>query len=195
MSIGRGDVRAEVEGTAKFLGATKREWSECLVVASNHDQMLTRWLRESDFREDPQNALFFLERSLELHRRLRRGEDTDGFFEETMRVSSPERLQGVKFLTDGESHRIHGVEVAIHGHKSVDGKPGGMQALERLGLRATIGHTHRPTTRGGLYSTGVCCADLNYARGPLTAWAVAHVVTYRGGARQHLFYHGARFHS
>jgi len=41
----------------------------------------------------------------------------------------------------------------------------------------------------------VCATDLAYARGPLTSWAVGHVVTYPIGTRQHLVYDGNGFHA
>lgn len=192
---GANDVMAEMKRTAEFVSATRRSWSECLVVASNHDCMLLRWLRESDFREDPLNALYFLQLSLALHRRLAEGDTADGIFEHALRELAPDGLAGVRFLLDGESHRIAVSEVAIHGHKGPDGRTGGFQALERLGLRATIGHTHRPTSRDGLVSTGVCQTDLAYARGPLTAWAIGHVAIQFNGARQHLLFHGGKFHA
>ncbi|WP_197322936.1 hypothetical protein, partial [Staphylococcus haemolyticus] len=112
-----------------------------------------------------------------------------------LRDLSPDDLAGVRFLADGESLKVAGVESGIHGHKGPDGRIGGMQALERLGIRATIGHTHRPTTRDQLCSAGVCQTEMAYAKGPLTAWAVGHVVTYWNGARQHLLFHGGRFHA
>ncbi|WCT72621.1 hypothetical protein PQ455_13390 [Sphingomonas naphthae] len=194
-TAGGGDVRRELEGTVAFLEAVRRPWCRSLVVGSNHDAMLLRWLREADFREDPVNAVFFLQTSLALHRRVADGLAIDTFFEQTMRSLSCDALSGITFLRDGDSHKIAGVEVGIHGHRGADGRIGGIQAFERLGIPATIGHTHRPTTRGGIYSAGVCQTELAYASGGLTAWAVGHVVEYFSGARQHLLFHGGRFHA
>lgn len=190
---GGGDVRRELAETARFLAETRRPWATSVVVRSNHDEMLMRWLRESDFREDPVNTLFFLETSLALHRRLAAGGTSDGMFEATLRELSGDGLRDVRFLGPGESLRIAGIENGIHGHQGADGRQGGMAAFERLGIKATIGHTHRPTTRDGVYCAGVCQTELAYARGPLTAWAVGHVVTYATGARQHLFFADGSF--
>lgn len=192
---GSGDVRAELKGAADFLAATRRDWCESVVVASNHDDRLVGWLRDADHRDDPTNAVFFLETSLALHRRLQAGEGCDGFFEQTLRTLSADDLAGVRFLGVGESRRVAGIEIGLHGHQGPDGKPGGMQVIERLGIRATIGHTHRPTTRDGVYGAGVCQTELEYARGPLTAWAVGHVVTYAIGTRQHLLFQAGAFHA
>ena len=195
MAAGAGDVRAELAQAAGFLADTRRPWATSVVVGSNHDDALVRWLREADFREDPSNALFFLETSLKLHRWLADGRNSDGFFEQTLRDLDGDRLAGVRFLRTGENLRLAGVEASIHGHLGADGRPGDVRFFERLNIRATLGHTHRPLARDGIYCAGVCSMDLAYARGPITAWAIGHVATYPNGSRQHLLFEGGAFHA
>ncbi|MCP3732223.1 hypothetical protein M9978_17520 [Sphingomonas sp. MG17] len=195
MIAGGGDVRAELAATAAFLADTRRSWSRSVVVGSNHDMALLRWLREQDFREDHRNAIFYLETSLRLHRWLAEGRPADGLFEHTLRSLTCDGLRGVRFLRPNESLKLAGVEASIHGHLGADGRPGDVRFFERLGIRATLGHTHRPTTRDGIYCSGVCNTELAYARGTITAWATGHVVTYPSGSRQHLIFDGGRFHA
>jgi hypothetical protein len=194
MALGSGDVAAELTASAEFLAATRRDWAQSIVVGSNHDGHIVRWLRESDFREDPTNAIFFLEASLQLHNRLALGQSSDGIFEATLRRLSVDGLAGVRFLRIGESLRIAGIETGIHGHVGADGRQGDIRFFERLAVKATLGHTHRPGTRDGIYYSGVCQTDLTYARGPITNWAIGHVVTYPTGARQHLIFIDGAFH-
>ncbi len=194
-AAGGGDVGAEFAAASHFLEKTRRSWCRSVVVRSNHDEALIRWLRESDFRDDPLNALFFLETSLALHRRLASGRGAEDLFEQTLRRLSPDGLRGVRFLKDGESMAIAGVEASLHGHRGADGRPGDLRFFERIGMRATLGHTHRPVTRDGILCAGVCATDLAYARGQITAWGVGHVVTYASGARQHLLFDGGTFHA
>ncbi|WP_210357327.1 hypothetical protein [Sphingomonas beigongshangi] len=193
LATGRACVRTEFSRTANFLRESARDWSESIVVQSNHDDALARWLKEADFRQDPQNAEFFLECSLALHRRLAAGLSGDGLFERTLRQQSLDGLPGVRFLATGEGLEIAGVQCGIHGHSAADGKRGSMAFFEGLGIRAVLGHNHRPTTRGGICTVGVCQTELEYARGALTAWAVGHVVIHANGSRQHLIYDGGRF--
>ncbi len=195
MIAGAGDVCKELTETAAFLATTGRPWSKSVVVGSNHDDALVRWLREADFRDDPLNAVFFLQTSLALHHWLAEGREVDGFFEQTLRSLCPERLEGVRFLRAGEGLKLAGSEASIHGHLGADGRPGDVRFFERLGIRATLGHTHRPIARDGIYCAGVCSMDLAYARGPITAWAVGHVVTYPNGARQHLLFDEGAFYA
>lgn len=191
---GGGDVAAELAGATRFLEQARREWAQSIVVGSNHDDGFVRWLREADFRDDPTNAIFYLESSLELHRRLASGHQADGFFEQTLRRLSHDGLRGVRFLRPGEGFKIAGIEQSIHGHLGADGRQANVRVFENLGIKATIGHTHRPATRDDLYCAGVCNTELEYARGAITSWAVGHVVTYPSGSRQHLLFSGGAFH-
>lgn len=191
-TTGTGDVRREMEKAAGFLADTRRPWSRTVVVHSNHDEMLARWLREADHRLDPENAEYYLDRNRALLARLRAGAGTDSFFAETLRELRADRLDGIRFLGDGESFRVAGVECGVHGHAGADGTRGSLHGLERLGVDMVVGHSHRPTASGGVHVAGVCQLDMGYNRGP-TTWAVAHVIVHADGTRQHAFLDGGRF--
>lgn len=189
---GTGDVRAELAATAAFLERIRLADGITAVVHSNHDDHLLRWLRDADHRADPLNAEFQLDRERALHARIRSGSGTSTFFAETMRSLSRDGLDRVRFLADGESLEIGGVECGVHGHAGPDGTRGSVGAFERLGIDMVLGHFHHPLARGGVHVTGVCQLDLGYNRG-LTSWAIAHVVCHEDGSRQHVFLDGDRF--
>ncbi|WP_242121945.1 hypothetical protein [Sphingomonas lacusdianchii] len=189
---GTGDVRAEMRATAGFLERIRLAEGVTAVVRSNHDDHLLRWLREADYRTDALNAEFYLDRERALHARIRSGAGTATFFAETMRSLSEDGLARVRFLADGESLLIGGVECGIHGHAGPDGVRGSIPAFERLGIDLILGHFHRPTVRAGIHVAGACRLDLGYERGPSSS-AIAHVVCHEDGARQHVFLHGDRF--
>ncbi|MGY4395404.1 hypothetical protein ACVWZA_000565 [Sphingomonas sp. UYAg733] len=189
---GTGDVRAELAAAVAFLERIRLADGKTAVVHSNHDDHLLRWLREADHRSDPLNAEFQLDRERALHKRIRGGAGTDTFFAETMRSLSGDGLAGVRFLVDGESLNIGGVECGLHGHLGPDGCRGSVGAFDRLGIDMVLGHFHHPQVRGGVHVAGVCQLDLGYNRGP-TTWAIAHVVCHEDGARQHVFLDEDRF--
>ena len=191
-ATGTGDVRAELAAAAGFLASTRRPWSRTAVVHSNHDEWLARWLRETDHRQDPENAEYYLDRQRAMLSRLRAGTGTASFFAESIRALDPGGLDGVRFLADGESLCVAGVELGVHGHAGADGARGSMHGLERMGIDMIVGHGHRPTASGGIHMTGVCQLDLGYNKGP-TSWAIAHVVLHDDGARQHVFMDKGRF--
>lgn len=118
---GTGDVRSELAATTAFLERIRLADGRTVVVHSNHDDGLTRWLRDADHRTDPLNAEFYLDRERALHGRVRAGADASTFFAETLRGLSADGLAGVRFLVDGESLDVGGVECGVHGHAGPDG--------------------------------------------------------------------------
>src|SRR5690606_22915978 len=52
-SRGRESVEDEIESVARFLHITQRPWCRSIVVDSNHDRALMRWLKKGDYRRDP----------------------------------------------------------------------------------------------------------------------------------------------
>lgn len=190
-AAGRDDVRAELAAVSEFVASTRRPGSTTHVIASNHDLALTRWLRDTDHRADPRNAEFYLDCERMAYARIREGADA-GILPEVLRSFASDRLDGVEFVSDGESLLIAGVEHALHGDRGPNGKRGSISYLESMGMDMTVGHFHRPTIRGGVYVAGLCSSGIGYERGP-TSRCVAHVVTHADGTRQHVFHEAAGF--
>jgi hypothetical protein len=179
---GKDRVEDEVEEAARVLMEIDRPWCRTVVVDSNHDQAMSRWLRESDYREDPLNAVFFLRAQLAQYEALAARDDRFHLLEWALRrYGAPER---VRFLREDESHVICGdIECGMHGHLGPNGGKGSPQALARMGRRANTGHTHSAAIFEGLYVAGTSSKlRLGYTAGP-GSWSHSHVITYPNGKR------------
>jgi len=184
-------VRWEMEETAKFLEEANREWCKTVVVDSNHDNALTRWLREVDYRRDPLNALFFLRCQLRKYESIDQGDKKFHMVEYVLRdmIGCP---KDVRFLREDESFIIcrssreggaGGIECGMHGHLGPNGQRGSPQNLSRMGRRANTGHTHSAGSIDGLYTAATCSLlDVGYNRGP-SSWSHTMIVTYKNGKR------------
>jgi hypothetical protein len=109
---------------------------QTVVVDSNHDNWLMRWLREHDYRLDPQNALLFLEAQLEVFKQMQGQNENFHLVEWAMRkFNTPE---AVRFLRQDESFTICGkkIECGMHGHLGVAGARGKPASLHRIGRKA-----------------------------------------------------------
>jgi hypothetical protein len=183
---GRDAVKDEVQRVKEFLTTTAyRGWCSSVMVDSNHDNALERWLRESDYRLDPQNAVFFLECQLLLYRSLERQDRNFHLVEAVLKNLgvSP----AVRFLRTDESFLIckdsGGIECGMHGHRGPNGSKGAPNALSRIGKKANTGHTHAAQIIHGLYVAGTCSKlQLDYNKGP-SSWSHSHIITYRNGKR------------
>jgi hypothetical protein len=51
--------------------------------------------------------------------------------------------------------KIHGVELAMHGHRGVNGARGSLAGLVKTGVKFIIGHVHGPGIKFGGYAVGL----------------------------------------
>lgn len=181
------DSRKEVAATAEFLKRTQRSWCKSVVCDSNHDNMLTRWLREGDYREDHVNAIFFLECQLRVYRALRESYDRDYHLLEDLCYEAGLSKE-VKFLREDESFILcpekgDGIECGMHGHRGIDGSRGTPAQYARMGRRANTGHTHRAGIHDGVYTSGLLgLLNMIYNVGP-SSWSHSIILTYPNGKR------------
>lgn len=177
---GDDEVEGEVRITAEFLAEASRPDVETLVVPSNHDRHLDRWLNEADFRKDPLNARFFCELQARLLRAMEEGDRGFNVLEWALKNAGcpPE----VRFLALDQGYVLRGIECALHGDMGPNGSRGSTRGLTKLGRGITKGHDHTAAIRGRVYSTGACSLSFPYMTGP-DSHSVSHVVTYRNGQR------------
>lgn len=187
---GHDSVAEELMNTADFLRVTQRPWCETVVVESNHDNMLERWLRDDPgwYAKDPVNAVTFLELQLEKYRALERGDDSFLLIRDALETYGGAVLSDFQFLAEDESFIIchdanGGIECGMHGHLGPNGARGGANAFARMGRKAITGHSHSACIHDGIYVAGTSSLlDLGYNKGP-SSWSHTHVVTYPNGKR------------
>ncbi|MCP3685032.1 MAG: hypothetical protein GY861_20415 [bacterium] len=180
---GQESVEEEVLRTTEVLENLQYHGSKVVVVESNHDLALERWLKEADYKRDPVNAEFFLELQLENYRAIKRGEDLQTF-KTACEMVDDSSLTNVRFLKTDEPFRLHGIEMGQHGHNGSGGARGSVQAFQKQGIKFNIGHSHSCNIKDGVYQAGACMEveDAGYAKGG-SSWSVSHIVTYSNGKR------------
>src|SRR3990167_1534052 len=180
-------VSSEIELTAKFLDDVERPWCENVVVNSNHDLMLERWLKEEDYRTDPVNAVFFLEMQLAKYKAIAARKPFSAF---ERAARNYYELSRTKFLREDESFivcksNLHpdGIEMGMHGHLGVDGAKGNPRQFVRMSRPCNTGHTHKASIMDAVFTAGHSAViDHGYNKGPGT-WSCSHIITYVTGAR------------
>lgn len=183
---GPDNVEAEIEGVAKFLTSICHPSCKTIVVESNHDNALGRWLDEADYKHDPENALFFLEAQLRRYRAIMNQEDDFHLAEWAIRRAGAPKA--VRFLRTDESYIIcrdshGGIESGMHGHLGPNGARGSSSAFARMGRKVNMGHEHSARIINGVYVSGVTApTDLGYNYGP-SSWSQSHIITYISGKR------------
>lgn len=176
-------VKDDCDKVNSFLCKINVDFSRIIVVESNHDLALKRWLRESDYKNDPVNAIFFLECQLAMYKAIARGDDNFSILEHVIKNSNQAHY-GITFLRTDESFRICGdIECGHHGHLGVNGSRGSIGVYQKLGTRYNIGHSHSAGIKDGVYVAGVSGElDMGYNEGG-SSWSHSHIVTYPNGKR------------
>ena len=175
-------VEEEVYNTACVIEEMTGKGANVVVVESNHDLALERWLKEQDYKQDPVNAIFFLDLQLATYLAIKGGDDFS-IFEYACKMLNSE-LGSVKFLRTDESYTICGdIECGSHGHNGNNGARGGVPAFQKQGIRVNIGHSHSANIKDGVYQAGVSGKlDMTYNTGG-SSWSHSHIVTYSNGKR------------
>ena len=188
------NVELAMQGCANFMKAVNREDCLSVIVDSNHDQAFLKWLKNADYRTDPENALFFLQCQTWIYSEIAAGTPEPDVFQTIMRkMGTPD---DVEFSDEDTSFTICGdIECGMHGHRGPNGARGSTNAFARIGMKSNTGHTHSVAIRDGAYVAGVSASlDLGYNKGP-SSWSQAHIVTYSNGKRAILTFHNGRFYA
>lgn len=183
-AAGRDSVSAEVAGVAAFLRGSAVEGCLSVVVDSNHDRHLERWLSEADWTKDLLNAEFYVDA-------------LQAFFKATRRKRKFNALEwavgkipGVKFLAGDETFRIlrafgGGIENSFHGDRGPGGARGNIDNLSKLGVKVNIGHAHGAGIYNGAYQAGLMAKLLlPYGEGAPSNWTQSFIITHDNAKRQ-----------
>lgn len=175
-------VREEIELTTDLVNKLARPFSQRVVVDSNHDRSLLKWVLEQDFKKDPVNAVLMLELTLALFKATENREDFH-MFEHACRMVD-DRMNDVRFLREDESFKICGdIECGSHSDTGNGGARGSVMSFTKLGVKHNIGHSHACTIKDGVVQSGMS-GDLNqgYNKGG-SSWSHSHILTYKNGKR------------
>lgn len=187
VATGSADVLAEIAEGAKFLTSAIRPWCENIIVRSNHDEALLRWLKEVDWREDPRNAIFHLEANAKRLTESAAGNPKFDVIAWAFGHPWPMRYR-VKWLQRDESYIVcpdaaGGIELGMHGDLGANGAKGSLAGFARTGQKCVVGDDHQGGIREGAYRVGVKGSlDQGYNRG-MTSWTQTDCIVYANGKR------------
>lgn len=178
------NVEAEVREAINFVVANTPTGTIPVVVNSNHDDMLSRWIKINDWRLDPVNSEFYLETALAMVRSTKMGKtgtehiSAFGYWLETI-------APRVRVLGGSESFYIGGHELGFHGDKGPNGARGSIKNMRRLGSKVIIGHTHSPGEDEGALQVGTSTElEAEYTKGAPSSWMNAHAILHQNNFTQ-----------
>lgn len=175
-----GDVlHRELENTYKFLETLLQY--DPIVVRSNHDERIDKWIMGRDWKQDIPNAKEYMEYGLA----LLNGDAEKGVLPYLIEKKFGDR---VTCLDNDDSYRILGWELAHHGHLGIHGSRGSVNQYRKLNTKVITGHSHVPERKDGALSVGTYTKmRLGYNRGA-SAWAHCGIIVHNDGKAQHIIF-------
>jgi len=147
-----------------------------IIVKSNHDEHLERYLTEGRFVYDHTNARLAADlfiKYLDGHNPL----------EEYLKLKFKE-LSCLDFLVRDESYEIASVECGSHGDIGNNGGRGSMQSFELNFGRSVVAHSHSPAIFRDTWRVGTnTLLNLPYAKGG-SSWLHSDCLIFKNGSRQ-----------
>lgn len=183
-------VKESLAGVANVINAMSRSWCTTVIVESNHDQALVKWLKNEDYRQDPVNAVFFLDRQLSYYKSLESGDRNYHIFQDTMESLCDElKNKDVVYLNDGDYYTLfpesdNPIQCGYHGHRGPNGARGSTRSFTKIGIRVNLGHAHAPLLYQNVACAGVSGKKrMGYNDSAPSSWAWSHIITYTNGKR------------
>lgn len=181
---GTNDLAKEVDLMLDGLKAFE-DFDNVVIVRSNHDDFLDRWLKNEDWKKQPtyKNSRLYMKYS-------------DILLEQY--AKDPYNIKGViptlinerypKFITLGRSssYLVKGFELGSHGDLGSSGSRGSLQQFRKLNTKIIVGHYHSPGRKDGALSVGTSTKlRVGYNKGA-SAWLQSHVIIQEDGRAQHI---------
>jgi hypothetical protein len=155
-----------------------RKTDALVMVRSNHDEVLQRYLIEGRYINDYQNHRL----ALDLAAKYLDGEDPLKFAIE--KYLTKEERASILWLERDEEYKIGGVECGAHGDKGLNGAKASLSSLERAYRKAVVGHSHTAAILRDIFRVGTSSyLKQDYNEGP-SSWTHTHCSIYKNGTRQ-----------
>jgi hypothetical protein len=149
-----------------------------VIVRSNHDDFVDRWIMNADWKKNIKNAREYMEYTQVLMDR----QAPDGIIPYIIN----KKFKNVKTLGRSASFIVQNWELGIHGDVGSGGSRGSLEQFRKLNTKIVVGHYHTPGRKDGALAVGTSTKlRVGYNQGA-SSWLNSHVIIHRDGKAQHV---------
>lgn len=173
------EIKYMLEGLEKF-----KKFKNVVIVRSNHDDFIDRWLKNNDWRKLPTyaNSLEYMEFSRILLQQYAESDEVKGVIPELINRKFPKYIT----LSRSDSYIVNDWELAQHGDIGSGGSRGSLEQFRKLNTKIIIGHSHSPGRKDGAMQVGTSTIlRVGYNVGA-SGWLQSHVIIHKNGKAQHI---------
>lgn len=178
---GKNIVKNEIEGLKNLIDKYKLIKYNPIIVRSNHDVWLDKWIKEQDWKKDIANAKEYMEYGLA----LLKGDAPKGLIPY---ILDKHYGSSITTLDLDDSYKVKGWELAQHGHLGSHGSKGNLRQYRKLNTKVIVGDYHQPGREDGAVGVGTYSKlRLGYNTGA-SAWMHAGAILHNDGKVQHVIF-------
>jgi hypothetical protein len=176
---GAGDLKKELEIMLQWV--KDRLKYNLVIVRSNHDDFLDRWLKSVDWRRSRNKRMFLFGAEILANQPIAQKKGVISYLIENA-------FEGVvKTLGLDDSYRVLGWELGVHGHVGANGSRGGHNQYKNMNTKMITGHTHSPNRGDGHMTVGTLSRlRVGYNKGA-SSWMHANALVYPDGKAQLIY--------
>jgi hypothetical protein len=183
---GTNDLGKEIDDMMIILDKFKN-FENVVIVRSNHDDFVDRWLKNEDWKKQPtfKNAPLYMDLSARLLKQHGKGEEhVIGVIPELIKDKFPKYIT----LKRSASYKVKEWELGQHGDVGSNGSRGSLLQFRKLNTKIVVGHYHSPGRKDGALAVGTSTKlRVGYNNGPST-WLQSHVIIHSDGKAQHIIF-------
>jgi hypothetical protein len=189
--LGLNDLSKEIQGMLDGLGRFK-DFENVVIVRSNHDDFLDRWLKNEDWKKQPtfKNSKLYMRFSdLLLGQYETDPYNVKGIIPAIINEKYPNYIT----LHRSSSYRVKEWELGQHGDMGSNGSRGSLMQFRQLNTKIVVGHYHSPGRKDGALSVGTSTKlRVGYNKGA-SSWLQSHVIIHTDGRAQHINFINGEF--
>lgn len=173
---GTGDLKKELEIMLEW--TKERLKYNLVVVRSNHDDFLDRWLKSVDWRKARNKRMFLFGAQILANQPIAQKKGVISFLLEDAFGDQ------IKTLGLDDSYRVLDWELGVHGHVGANGSRGSANQYKQMNTKMITGHTHSPSRQDGHMCVGTLSGlRVGYNKGA-SSWMHANALIYKDGKAQ-----------
>lgn len=188
---GDDDLKNEIATMMVVIGQFN-DYKNVVIVRSNHDDFLDRWLKNEDWKK--QSTLKNSRTYMALSNLLLEQYEKDpyhviGVIPALIKQAFPNYIT----LGINDSYLVKGFELGMHGHLGANGSKGSPEGFRQLNTKMISAHTHSAFRKDGLIVCGTSTKlRLNYTNGP-SSWTQGHTIIDNYGKAQSIIFFNGEF--
>ncbi|MCK5776207.1 MAG: hypothetical protein KAH25_08525, partial [Bacteroidales bacterium] len=173
-------LKTEINEMLRWVGDMKELVPKLVVVRSNHDDFVDRWIINADWKSNIKNAMEYMEYT----KPLLANEAPQGIIPWILNQEHPEVIT----LGRDSSYLILDWECGQHADIGANGARGSVNTFRKLNTKMIGGHSHQPVRKDGYMSVGTSTElRVGYNMGP-SSWMNAHIMIHKDAKAQHIIF-------